>query len=55
MIQKLDGRVSAGILDANPANRATGHPRPVPCEQGIFFIFFLAGVHVLQKKKLFSL
>ncbi len=27
-------------LDANPANRATGHPSPVPCYQGIFFIFY---------------
>jgi hypothetical protein len=27
-------------LDGNPGNRATGHPNPVPCSQGIFFYFF---------------
>ena len=26
-----DLHVSLKLLDANPANRATGHPSPVPC------------------------
>jgi hypothetical protein len=28
-------------LDANPADRVTGHPSTVTCQQGIFFIFFI--------------
>jgi hypothetical protein len=49
------------ILDVNPANRATGHPSPVPSFQDIFNIFyfyFLAGVHFFSKnnnKKLYFL
>ncbi len=39
--QRTEGLHSQPCLDANPANRATGHPSPVPCQQGIFLFFFV--------------
>jgi hypothetical protein len=40
-------------LDVNPTNRVTRHPSPVPCYQGIFYIFLFLFFGVKKNKNKF--